>query len=51
MSLQVTEGELNYLLDLFGEIEEGLDAGVIDEIQEAKSMVQGWKKELGYEVG
>ena len=49
MSLNATELELNYLLDLLAEIESGLDSGVLDEIQEAKKMIEGWKEELGYE--
>jgi hypothetical protein len=46
MSFQATHLELNYLLDLFKEIKEGLDEGVLSEIDQAIEMIEGWKQEL-----
>lgn len=42
----ITITEINYLLDLFKEIKEGLDDGVLDEIESAEEMLEGWKTEL-----
>ena len=44
--LNCTLNELNYLLDLFKEVKQGLDDGVLYEIEQAESMIQGWRREL-----
>jgi hypothetical protein len=42
----ITITEINYLLDLIKEIKEGVDDGVLDELENAEEMIVGWKTEI-----
>jgi hypothetical protein len=42
----ITISDINYLLDLFKEIEEGVDDGVRDEIDNARDLLNGLKRQI-----
>lgn len=46
-----TINDVNYLLDLFKEIKQGVDEGVLYEIESAEEMLEGIKKEIISSMG